>query len=1489
MKKMIVKNWKRIAAVVMAVILVVGSVNLSDIVVNAIGKEGYKGNPYYNSQDRYVYAEGDIFGAATHVHLFGRNVTSTAHTHGNVFAMEAYLSEYGTREENNVLNNPIPLYDEVSYIQQKLHSIDSSSRINTLVVGSSIYVEGRTDGRYLVNVDDGRRKLDQTDHVYMDNAAINFDSEFAYLEGLSKQWATNSSFTIDNENLTGNKDGITWDFNDMNQRSIVLNNTVGRDTNAFLTIPWDVWNGNSLKIYNLDSNRANRGILVINIDMAGADPEGQILKVSGSGAEIYYGGPDASGSKFGNREYRTDEFGACRIVYNIIDSSSPSGLYEGKFDFGDTPSYGSILAPKAHAVVGAVNGTVIADTIEHVGQESHRMDIWALDESGDVPDESTKVNIVLHKTYNHGIQGVANSDIENTEFGLYRTESCSGTPIATAKAERGAGENSYATVTFTRDFGDLSNGETEYYIREIRTGDKYTVDDTIYKCVIYKNGTDIKVSYEGTTEDYFECDNTPRTEGEEPPVSRTYSGKIGLEKIFAGNPNPNNALLGGTIFKLYEGYDPETGSFDTSSARTAAVKMDGNRAVVEFALRDITVGEGEKGERHYYITETSTVAPYELSSNIYEFRVRLNEDKTGCVVEWRLIKDANGSYPDAAYTNMTAGYPRCTNTKGSELQGTADFTIGLTKTYAGLNLRNLGNATAIQTFLNGTAFELIEVDESGHPVTGATAITLNPRWDGNNAVVSRKITIAEGATKYYRLSETTASNGFEKSGDVYIWKIVCDLDGGVSAEYKVGDGAYTPYTAGGSYPAVENARSPFSGTISLIKTYVDLNLAGMSVSERTTFLNETTFALYDSPSDSAAAIATAHPVWENDTAVVKFDLGSNITVGSTGIVYYIRETEASTGYVKSDVVYECRISNVNGSYKVEYRAGNNGNYTSAITCNNEKQTVNVASVAVVISKTFDNPAGLTTAQMTQLISDTKFTFYTDASTTTKTNDFELQSNPVNNSGTVSYTYNYTRTLKPGDIYTYYVRETATNTSIYNMDTAVYKIEITVGQPTAGVVNETITPSVTYTKMDTGVNATKLSFTNKRVPKAQSPATITFTKVFENLDDVDPGKINGIISATRFTLYDSQNNVVTGFSQPTTSGPDANGNVTYTYSLVTSSLDVNKTYYYYLKETNTNQNYYQLNDTMYAVRIVIDADGKATVSYAEVPSGSSLESLDYKENLEITNERTPADSPTVLNSPVIEFTKEFQGFENYIDGSDIVTATTFTITPVNGSAPIEFSRLSPEMTINGAKYSYQLDLSKLDADTYAGGTYVIKESSTDGRYTTSNDELTFEITVSDDGEATVTFTDGSTIKNELKPNDPPTTPPTPPTPNTPSGGGDNPGPNPPSGGGNNENPPSGGGNNPGPNPPGGGGNNPGPNPPSGESNDSTTQSDTDSATTNMVDTTGASAGRDTSTLSNMTSAQTGERKLPWAVFGGGMSMIFIAGTVYVFKKKEKIEE
>ena len=34
----------------------------------------------------YQYNAGDIFGAATHVHLFGNKVTTSAHTHGNIMA-----------------------------------------------------------------------------------------------------------------------------------------------------------------------------------------------------------------------------------------------------------------------------------------------------------------------------------------------------------------------------------------------------------------------------------------------------------------------------------------------------------------------------------------------------------------------------------------------------------------------------------------------------------------------------------------------------------------------------------------------------------------------------------------------------------------------------------------------------------------------------------------------------------------------------------------------------------------------------------------------------------------------------------------------------------------------------------------------------------------------------------------------------------------------------------------------------------------------------------------------------------------------------------------------------------------------------------------------------------------------------------------------------------------------------------------------------------
>ncbi len=113
MKKKILKNWKRIAAVMLAAVMVVGSVNLSGFVVNAAGDGDGSPNPWYDSGSthKYIYngyneigsdsgyynkvfgEDGnfvkdllDVLGAATHVHLFAADeFYSCLNTHGNIF------------------------------------------------------------------------------------------------------------------------------------------------------------------------------------------------------------------------------------------------------------------------------------------------------------------------------------------------------------------------------------------------------------------------------------------------------------------------------------------------------------------------------------------------------------------------------------------------------------------------------------------------------------------------------------------------------------------------------------------------------------------------------------------------------------------------------------------------------------------------------------------------------------------------------------------------------------------------------------------------------------------------------------------------------------------------------------------------------------------------------------------------------------------------------------------------------------------------------------------------------------------------------------------------------------------------------------------------------------------------------------------------------------------------------------------------------------
>lgn len=351
------KKLKRISVVALAVILVLGSINLSGIRSSAAESE----YPHYDeTTGKYVYNGNDVLFAATHVHLFANTIVSDAHTHGNVFCKVGTFGEYGTRDEKNVLN--IPSYEEVSYIQGRIDGINSASSINTLVLGSTFVIDTPAGNQKVITSNGRVITLDKTGNIYQDKngvTAVDFAAEFAKLEVRNREWSKADSVSLDYD-LTS----------DINNRYI---NVDGRNEtqNVFIDIPYSEWTAtsNPITIRGLDGNPANTGILVINIDMANApaNPELGLNDMT----------VITSNGSFRNDEYQTDQYGVCRILVNLYDSSKADRIYRGQVGFQNV-FFGSILAPGATVTVGAVNGTVAADTIIHTGAESHRMDLWAL-------------------------------------------------------------------------------------------------------------------------------------------------------------------------------------------------------------------------------------------------------------------------------------------------------------------------------------------------------------------------------------------------------------------------------------------------------------------------------------------------------------------------------------------------------------------------------------------------------------------------------------------------------------------------------------------------------------------------------------------------------------------------------------------------------------------------------------------------------------------------------------------------------------------------------------------------------------------------------------------------------------------------------------------------------------------------------------------------------------------------------------------------------
>lgn len=528
------KKAMRAMALSLATVLVVGSLNVMEVSAGADTTVTY---PQYKDGE-YAYSSGDIFGAATHVHLFGNYVKTSAHTHGNVMAEVADLSEIGMREGK--ISYPLE-YREVHYVGTGL--VGASSNITgDLVLGKGIdyndpyaaIVKVNEDSTLSPNGTVDLNRYVQGDIIQeaADKKVVDIAGTLSYLKTKSRDWSNMEDSTLPNGDKVAEYDLSS----DQNNRYIDVNqDLVGTSDNVIINLTYDDWRTvasgdpanptatqNPITIKGLDSDVNHTGIVIINIDLKDAptNAEGRVVLTLN---EIK--AQDINNNMYHNTEHTTAAFGGCRIVYNLYDSSETDRIFKGKVEFANTV-YGNILAPGADIVVGAINGSVMADSIVHSGQESHRLDIYPI---------FTDANSATHKEYDEirllltleGTEGTDNGDSSQTDYTLCTYDKSTGqyVPVDATndafneiEAVWNKNEEKYEIIINSSEVTAAIRNtklttEKSYYLVKGDIHPEYKDNDTVFEVVINGDGT-IKYAEhdEGNHTDSPEYSNTVLTD-----------------------------------------------------------------------------------------------------------------------------------------------------------------------------------------------------------------------------------------------------------------------------------------------------------------------------------------------------------------------------------------------------------------------------------------------------------------------------------------------------------------------------------------------------------------------------------------------------------------------------------------------------------------------------------------------------------------------------------------------------------------------------------------------------------------------------------------------------------------------------------------------------------------------------------------------------------------------------------------------------------------
>ena len=285
----------------------------------------------YTPQDSgsiYDDLTGDygILGIASQFHIFAKEKTTiNAHTNGNVATKELDANNnFGT----DIITGDLQL--EINYVQATDSLIGSSftsgnsNRVNKFVVGSSIST-GIENDRAVVN--GSRIDYLSASELYQDrpgNTYIDFDTEFAKLEGASESLMS----------ITPAKTYLSSDFPDMNNRTIDVTGMGSSDV-VIINVDASVLSMNTpLNIVNSENK-----ILVMNVINAPTDFTIQ--------SQIHYN----------NRaNHETEDFSDANISWNFPSNVTNLAI--------NAPFQGTIIAPRADVTANQnMDGTIIGKNV----------------------------------------------------------------------------------------------------------------------------------------------------------------------------------------------------------------------------------------------------------------------------------------------------------------------------------------------------------------------------------------------------------------------------------------------------------------------------------------------------------------------------------------------------------------------------------------------------------------------------------------------------------------------------------------------------------------------------------------------------------------------------------------------------------------------------------------------------------------------------------------------------------------------------------------------------------------------------------------------------------------------------------------------------------------------------------------------------------------------------------------------------------------------